>query len=152
MGAKFAIGCTPFGVVPHPWCSEAYPSSISDPNIVLASKIIQDNLRFGDIVEVDKAFLIECMCALWGVGVMRPTTMRDKQRQQSTGDTEKTQEIGNTRITIENVNRQGKTDNCYFCGLTPILSKDILTQLTQLMQVGFMFANFKPAFLARQDS
>jgi hypothetical protein len=98
-GAKFAVACTPTGVVPHSWCSEAYPSCISDPNIVEASGIISHNLVPGDMVEVDKGFLIEFLieafCALYGVRVMRPTTMRDKQRQQGRGDTEKTQEIGN---------------------------------------------------------
>jgi hypothetical protein len=84
-GAKFAVGCTPTGVVPHSWCSEAYPSCISDPNIVQVSSIITLNLVAGDMVEVDKGFLIEAFCALYGVRVMRPTTMRDKQRRQGRG-------------------------------------------------------------------
>jgi hypothetical protein len=143
-GAKFAVGCTPTGVVPHSWCSEAYPSCISDPNIVEASSIINLNLVPGDMVEVDKGFLIEAFCALYGVRVMRPTTMRDKQRQQGRGDTEKTQEIGNTRIIIEQVNAQGKQNNRLFAHKFPLLCKD---RLTQLMRIGFMFANFRPAFI-----
>jgi hypothetical protein len=143
-GAKFAVGCTPTGVVPHSWCSEAYPSCISDPNIVEASSIINQNLVPGDMVEVDKGFLIEAFCALYGVRVMRPTTMRDKQRQQGRGDTEKTQEIGNTRIIIEQVNAQGKQNNRLFHQKFPLLCKD---RLTQLMRIGFMFANFRPAFV-----
>jgi hypothetical protein len=143
-GAKFAVGCTPTGVVPHSWCSEAYPSCISDPNIVEASSIINLNLVPGDMVEVDKGFLIEAFCALYGVRVMRPTTMRDKQRQQGRGDTEKTQEIGNTRIIIEQVNAQGKQNNRLFAQKFPLLCK---YRLTQLMRIGFMFANFRPAFI-----
>eukprot|EP00542_Grammatophora_oceanica_P010405 CAMPEP_0194033534 /NCGR_PEP_ID=MMETSP0009_2-20130614/6194_1 /TAXON_ID=210454 /ORGANISM="Grammatophora oceanica, Strain CCMP 410" /LENGTH=157 /DNA_ID=CAMNT_0038674247 /DNA_START=347 /DNA_END=819 /DNA_ORIENTATION=- len=95
-GAKFAVGCTPFG-------TDGYPSSISDSNIVLASWDDQD-LRFGDVEGVHKAFLIECICALLGIGAIRLTTMRDNQRQQSAGDTEKhqtDQTIGITRIVIE---------------------------------------------------
>ena len=148
-GLKFGVGSTPTGVVPHSWCTEGYPSSLTDPNLVEASKVIKNNLRFGDIVEVDKAFLIECQCALLGIQVQRPTTMRDKQRQQSRGDTEKTQEVGNTRIIIEQVNRQGKSENRYFRGPVPISSKNIVSQM---MRVGFMFANFKPAFIASQKS
>jgi len=75
--------------------------------------------------------------------------MRDNQRQQSAGDTEKHQAIGNTRIVIEQVNRQGKTDNRCFRGPFPILSKDILSKL---MRIGYMFANFKPAFMAGRAS
>jgi hypothetical protein len=48
-GAKFAVGCAPTGVVSHSWSSEAYPSRISDPNIVEASSIITLNLVPGDM-------------------------------------------------------------------------------------------------------
>eukprot|EP00978_Attheya_sp_CCMP212_P016637 scaffold43752_cov51-Attheya_sp.AAC.6 len=99
-GAKFGVGCTPIGVVPHPWCSEGYPSSVSDPNLE---------------------------CAKIGVQVSRPTTMRNKQQQQSRGETEKIQTVVNTRIFIENVNRQD--------------------MLSDMMKIGFITANFKPAFL-----
>lgn len=147
-GAKFVIGCTPIGMVPHSWCPNGYPSSISDPNVVIASKIIETNLQRGDIVEVDKGFLIENICSLWGIRVMRPTTSRNNQRQASAGDTEKTKSIGNTRIIIEQVNRQGKSEfrlwNCKFY----LQMKDCMSQL---MRNGFMFANFKPAFVIGRD-
>jgi hypothetical protein len=143
-GAKFGVGCTPFGVVPHPWCSEGYPSSVSDPNLVDSSKIIANNLRRGDMVQVDKGFLIENECAKIGVQVSRPTTMRNKQQQQSRGETEKTQTVANTRIFIENVNRQGKSEHRYFRGPVSISTKDTLSDM---MRIGFVMANFKPAFI-----
>jgi hypothetical protein len=143
-GAKFGVGCTPIGTVPHPWCTDGYPSSVTDPNLVTASGIIANNLQRGDVVQVDKGFLIENECAKIGVQVCRPTTMRNKQRQQSRGDTEKTQMIGNTRIIIENINRQGKSENRYFHGALSISAKDIASNM---MRIGFLFANFKPAFI-----
>eukprot|EP00978_Attheya_sp_CCMP212_P038495 scaffold191375_cov31-Attheya_sp.AAC.1 len=90
-GAKFGVGCTPIGTVPHPWCTDGYPSS-----------------------------------------VCRPTTMRNKQRQQSRGNKEKTQMIGNTRIIIENINRQGKSEKRYFHGALSISAKDIASNMMRI--------------------
>ena len=85
--------------------------------------------------------MIENIAALVGVQVMRPTTFRNHLKQQGPGNTEKTQKIGNTRIIIEQVNKEGKTDYRVFRGKFPIVQKDVLTPM---MRVGFMFANFLP--------
>lgn len=95
-------------------------------------------------MEVDKGFLIENICVLLGIRVMRPTTSKNNQRQASTGDTEKTKAIGNTRIIIEQVNRQGKSEFRLWNRKFPLLMKDCMSQL---MRNGFMFANLKPAFV-----
>ena len=104
---------------------------MSDPNVVIASKIIEANLQRGDIVEVDKGFLIETICSLWGIRGMRPTTSRNNQRQASAGDTKKTKSIGITRIIIEQINRRGKSEfrlwNCKFY----LQTKDCMSQLMQ---------------------
>jgi hypothetical protein len=93
-GAKFAIGCTPTGMVPHSWCSEAYPSSITDPNIIVATGVTKENLLRGDIVEIDTGFLIENYCAALGIWVMRPTQFCNKLKQQSKSDSQKREKKG----------------------------------------------------------
>jgi hypothetical protein len=65
------------------------------------------------------------------------------------GDTEKTRAIGNTRIIIEQVNRQGKSEFCFWNRQFPLLMKNIMSQM---MRNGFMFANFKPAFIIGRDN
>eukprot|EP00978_Attheya_sp_CCMP212_P016514 scaffold43323_cov103-Attheya_sp.AAC.2 len=100
------------------------------------------------MVQVDKGFLIENECAKIGVQVSRPTTMRNKQQQQSRGEREKTQTVVNTRIFIENVNRQGKSEHRYFRGPVSISTKDTLSDM---MRIGFVTANFKPAFIHRYN-
>ena len=147
-GAKFAVACAPIGTVPHSWLPEGRPSSCTDPNITMSTGIIRDNLQKGDMVSVDKGFLIENHCAAFGVRVMRPTTKRNHQAQYGVGDTEKTSAVGNTRIIIEQVNRQGKSEFRLWNRKFPLVSKDLLTQL---MRIGFMFANFKPAFIIGRD-
>ena len=66
----------------------------------------------------------------------------------SVGDTEKTKSIGNTRIIIEQVNHQGKSEFRVWNQKFPLLMKDCMSQL---MRNGFMFANFKPAFVIGRE-
>jgi hypothetical protein len=46
--------------------------------------MIEKNLLRGDIVEVNKGFLIENLCAMFGVRVMRPTTLSYNLQRQAT--------------------------------------------------------------------
>ena len=143
-GAKFLVACTPLGVVPWSWIPDGYPSSISDPKIVETTKIIESTLRFGDMTEVDKGFLIENLCIRYGVLVLRPNTMRQGQAQQSAEDSALIHKIGNTRMVIEQVNEQGKTENRYFRGATPISQ---LTLISHIMRICFCMANFKVPYV-----
>jgi hypothetical protein len=56
--------------------------------------------------------------------------------------------VGNTHIIVEQVNRQGKSEFWLWSQKFPLISKDLLSQL---MWIGFMFANFKPAFIIGRD-
>ena len=143
-GAKFLVACTPLGTVPASWIPDAYPSSISDPKIVAATKLIETTHRFGDMTEVDKGFLIENHCIRFGVLVMRPSTMRNHQAQQSMADSALIHKVGNTRIIIEQVNEQGKTENRYFARPTPISQT---TLVSHLMRICFCMANFKVPYI-----
>jgi len=148
-GAKFGVGCTPLGCVPHAWHTEAYGSSISDDMLVNASEMLA-LLEAGAIVETDKGFLIENLAAKFGIQIYRPSTFRDNLKQQGRGNTEKTQTVGNTRIIIEQVNKEGKTEFRLFRGKFPIQMKDLLTPL---MRNGFMMANFRrPKIIGRSKS
>ena len=68
--------------------------------------------------------------------VLRPNTLRQGQAQQSAEDSELIHKVGNTRIIIEQVNEQGKTEHRYFRGPTPILQ---LTLVSHIMRVAFCF-------------
>ena len=53
-GIKVAVGCTPYGAVPAPWCPDGYPSSVSDNKITDLTGILANNLRDGDATEADR--------------------------------------------------------------------------------------------------
>ena len=63
-------------------------------------------------------------------------TWDEAQAQQSAEDSELIHKVGNTRIIIEQVNEQGKTEHRYFRGPTPILQ---LTLVSHIMRVAFCF-------------
>ena len=102
-GVKAAVQCTPIGAVPATWITECYPSSISDVSIVDVEDLLARTLRFGDMNEADKGFLIDNLCVKLGIQLMRPNVMQNHQAQNSAADAGKIHKIGNTRITIEQV-------------------------------------------------
>jgi hypothetical protein len=122
---------------------DAYPSSISDKNITEATDVIPINTRFGDVVEVDKGFLIDNYCAKFGVDTLRPTKMQPNQRQQSEEDSGKIHKIGNHRILVEQINNLAKSCNRYFRGPSPLSQAPMVSIF---MRTAFFFSNFKVPF------
>eukprot|EP00978_Attheya_sp_CCMP212_P032824 scaffold129786_cov52-Attheya_sp.AAC.2 len=77
----------------------------------------------------------------WSASVSSDHT---NEKQRASAIKRRGREKANCGIFIENVKRQGKSENRYFNGPVSISTKDTLLDM---MRIGFVTANFKPAFI-----
>lgn len=136
---KHAASCDPIGCpfnesVPM----DGYPGFLSDPILTEKTGILSC-IPFGMVVEVDKGFLIDNLCAQLGIGCHRALKKLKHQTQQSAEDTALTQKIANTRIIIEQVNGGAKMSGQYFNGVVPVLQ---LGLALLLLRICFLMQNF----------
>jgi hypothetical protein len=142
-GIKFLAACTLLGVVPHSWIPDGQPASVSDINMTKVTNIIPKNLKFGDAVLLDKGFLIENLCAAYGVQVIRPVKSKKGKYQFSAVDAHFNACVAHARIVVEQVNGQAKAAARYLNTPVPLLQLDLVSKLTRIV---FLMANFKPCF------
>jgi hypothetical protein len=85
-----------------------------------------------------------------GVIVDRPQVRvrKKKQKQQSAADTAQTQNTGNTRIVIENVNGEVKMDIRYLNALIPCTQFGIISKV---VRIGFLLQNFKQPIIQNRN-
>lgn len=138
-GAKLLVGCTPIAALPHSWIPDAYPSGVSDEAMTEATGIIRDNLRFGDMVNVDRGFCVENHAIDSGVTVSRPQKKMRGQDQFSQEDGHMHHKVGTTRIVIEQANSTAKQQSGYLQRTTPALQFDLLGTIAR---VSFLMTNF----------
>lgn len=120
---KFLAGCDPIGCTfDGSLPKDAHGGSLSDP-VETEKTGILDCIPYGFLVEVDKGFLIDNLCAELGVGCVRPTKKFKNQTLQSAEDTALHQKVGNSRIVIEQVNGGAKGQGRYFNGVIPAKRK-----------------------------
>ena len=74
---KWLVGCDPIGTIWNESISDGYGGSISDPMFTFVTDIL-NQILCGNVVEVDKGFFTENMCALLGIACIRPMKMLDK--------------------------------------------------------------------------
>ncbi|KAL3777636.1 hypothetical protein ACHAWO_012525 [Cyclotella atomus] len=144
---KWLVGCDPIGIVWNDSISDGYPGSISDPIATWVSDILKQ-VPFACAVEVDKGFLIENVCALLGVIIIRPMKFLDNQKQQSKTDTALTQKIGKTRIPIEQKNGQMKRSTAFFDRRIRI---DQIALADLIFRSSYLLTNFKLPFIQERD-
>ena len=78
---------------------------------------------------MDKGFIVDSKAAHEGVIVDRSTKRLCHQIQQSSVDTSQTQKIGNTRIIVENVNGELKSQIRWLNCLIPTLQFSIVSKI-----------------------
>jgi hypothetical protein len=137
------IGCTHVGSLFEDGAAGACTDSVGTDNFNMLLKV-----PFGHAVEVDKGFLIDNLCAMLGIGCVRPQKKLKKQVQQSVEDTGLCQKVGNTRIVVEQVNGNAKMTGGYFKNTIPLVQLDLAPIL---MRICFLMQNFHPALIHGQS-
>ncbi|EJK68248.1 hypothetical protein THAOC_10592 [Thalassiosira oceanica] len=140
---KWLVGCDAIGTVWNESITDANGGAISDPIQTTVTRILED-IPFGCAVEVDKGFMIDNDCALLGIMCMRPQKFIKHQQQQSKEDVAGTQKIGNTRITIEQVNGQMKISTNFFDKRIKILQIGLADKI---FRSSYLLTNFKLGFI-----
>ena len=133
---KNLVGIAPGGG--FTFISNTYPGSISDKEIVVKSGFLNPNLwEQGDIVMVDRGFLIEYYLKPLGVGLEIPNFLKGRD-QLTIKETVKSHQIANEKIIVERMIQRLK---CYyiFDRLSPI---NMLESLNQIIYVCALLSNF----------
>jgi hypothetical protein len=141
LGAVDPIGCSWNGTTPN-----GYPGHASDVVATRHSKILQQ-VPFCYFCKVDKGFLVDNIAVDDGVTIDRPQKRLKGQVQQSSVDTSQTQKIGNTCITVENVNGEVKMQLRYLNVLIPTTQFPIVSKI---VRIGYLLQNFKKAIIQRR--
>jgi len=142
LGAVDPIGCSWGATV-----SDGYPGKASDVNMTKDTKILRQ-VYCGHTAKVDKGFLVNNIAAAEGVNIDRPQTRKKKQVQQSSADTSQTQKVGNTRIIVENVNGEMKSDLRY---LNAMVHTTQFPLVSKLIRIGYLMQNFKKAIIQNNN-
>lgn len=98
-------GVSPAGMIT--FISDAYGGRASDKLIFEESNLIDKLLPNRDALMVDKGFLIDEMCAMHKIKLIRPNFLRNK-KQRSAEEAHLNQEIASARIHIERSNQRLK--------------------------------------------
>ena len=132
-GAKLLVGCTPIGSVPHTWVPDAHPSGVSDEAMTEQTGILEENLRFGEAVNVDRGFCFDNYAIKYGITTTRPQKKMKKQTQFSMEDGNTHHKSGTSRIVIEQANSTAKQQSGYLQRTPPALQFDNLARISYLM-------------------
>ena len=143
LGATDPIGCSWKYTVP-----DGNPGKASDVLMTADTKILRQ-VPFGGTCKVDKGFVVDNEAAEEGVLLDRPQKRLKKQKQQSSVDTSQTQKIGNTRITVENVNGELKFGVRFLNGHIQVTQFSIISKI---VRIGYLMQNFKKAIIQTRDS
>ncbi|KAK9693332.1 DDE superfamily endonuclease [Popillia japonica] len=102
---KFMVGCSPGGIIT--FVSEPYGGRLSDKFIFEESDLILALERDKDAIMVDKGFLIDDVCSSFGIKLIRPPFIKNKN-QLSVEEAALNAQIAAARVHIERLNQRIK--------------------------------------------
>lgn len=129
---KTVVGVAPNGTIIH--CSDAYPGSTSDKEIVKNSGLLEE-LEPGDLILADKGFLIHDILPA-GVSLNIPPFLNTPQFTHS--EVEQTQNIAKARIHIERANARLKRYR-----ILSFIPKTLYTRASMVVQTCCGLVNFQ---------
>ena len=121
---------------------------MSDPVAAKCSKIIEKT-PCGHGGNHDKGFLVDNLCACYGVGCVRPQKKLSGQTQQSRYDTCNTMKVGNSRVVVEQCNGGAKQTGGYFHRPVPVTQFGLAGQI---IRICFFLQNFRKPIIQGYDS
>lgn len=102
---KFMTGVSPAGLIT--FVSDAYGGRASDKIIFEESNLINKLCPNKDAIMVDKGFLIDDICAMYKIKLIRPPFLKNK-KQLSAEEAVMNQQIASARVHIERSNQRLK--------------------------------------------
>ena len=144
---KFLAACDPIGYVWPEIIPDGNPGKISDVAQTEETGIIRQ-VPFGHTLKTDKGFLIDNQAAAEGCYNDRPPKRQRKQVQQSAEDTGCTQNKGNLRITVENVNGGVKNKFRFLLDLVKCLQ---FGTISKVVRIGYLMQNFSKPIIQNHN-
>jgi hypothetical protein len=145
---KFLVYCDPIGCIWGDCVPDGNPGKISDVVATEDTEILRKCCPFGSTTKTDKGFLVDNQAAEVGVINDRPTKRQKHQKQQSEAEVGNTQNKGNTRIVVENVNGSVKVQIRYLLGLARILQ---FGTISKVVRIGYLLQNFKRGMIQNNN-
>jgi hypothetical protein len=140
---KCLVGVTPAGSVS--FVSALYAGSISDKGITKESGIL-DLLESGDVVMVDKGFLIADLLSEKNCSLVIPNFL-SRKAQFSADEARENKNIANLRVHIERANRRFKEFHLFDAALPLTLAGTA----NQLWAIACMLTNFQNPLIVNND-
>lgn len=100
------VGVTPAGLISY--VSPSYGGRASDKSIFEQSRVIEQLEPYVDHIMADKGFLIDEICASYGIKLIRPPFLK-KKKQFNQKEAVENRSIASARVHIERVNARIKS-------------------------------------------
>lgn len=138
---KFMTGVSPAGTIT--FISNAYGGRASDKLIFEESNIINLLDANKDSIMVDKGFLIDDICAMFKINLIRPPFLRNK-KQLSAEEALINQQIASARVHIERSNQRLKIFNI----LNGKLQWSLVPKIDEIFTIICGITNLSPSILS----